>query len=190
MNASVVLLLAACAVALAELPPHVTVYPVQSRPITTTRRPHIFKAIPRPYPETLVRSRIDSAHVLANSPFTCDGLKEGHYADVQFNCMFFHHCHFFVKADGHLYVQQAVFECGEGTRFNQTIKTCDYAEKVSCDAQTVEAILNYQLTAPIPSPGPSKAKPIPTTSFKCVQQQHGDGFYFADEEAGCEVYHR
>ncbi|KAG1680311.1 hypothetical protein GQR58_012472 [Nymphon striatum] len=147
---------------------------------TTTKRPVVYAAPPT----------IDAAYVLENSPFTCHGLIDGHYADISFDCMFFHQCQVFYKDDGQKYIQQAVFPCGEGTLFNQTTKTCDYADNVSCDHLIVESIVRYQQTMPIPTSGPSKAKPIPGTSFKCSPHEHKNGFYFADEETDCEVYHR
>ncbi|KAG1677689.1 hypothetical protein GQR58_013755 [Nymphon striatum] len=160
--------------------PKVIVYPaIHKLPATTTTERPVYAAPPT----------IDAAYVLENSPFTCNGLIDGHYADISFDCMFFHQCQVFYK-DGQQYIQQAVFPCGEGTLFNQTTKTCDYAENVSCDHLIVESIVRYQQTVPIPTPGPSKAKPIPATSFKCSPHEHKNGYYFADEEANCEVYHR
>ncbi|KAG1677687.1 hypothetical protein GQR58_013754 [Nymphon striatum] len=147
---------------------------------TDCERPVVYAAPPT----------IDAAYVLENSPFTCHGLIDGHYADISFDCMFFHQCQVFYKDDGQKYIQQAVFPCGEGTLFNQTTKTCDYADNVSCDHLIVESIVRYQQTMPIPTSGPSKAKPIPGTSFKCSPHEHKNGFYFADEETDCEVYHR
>ncbi|KAG1680289.1 Craniofacial development protein 2 [Nymphon striatum] len=161
--------------------PKVIVYPaIHKLPATTTTKQPVYAAPPT----------IDAAYVLENSPFTCHGLIDGHYADISFDCMFFHQCQVFYKDDGQQYIQQAVFPCGEGTLFNQTTKTCDYAENVSCDHLIVESIVRYQQTMPIPTSGPSKAKPIPATSFKCSPHEHKNGYYFADEETDCEVYHR
>lgn len=87
-------------------------------------------------------------HVLANSPFTCNGLKDGHYADVSYECKYFHQCNFFYDTDGKLFIQQAVFQCGKGTKFNQTLRTCDYEANVRCNPQLVQQIIEYQLTAP------------------------------------------
>ncbi|KAG1680301.1 hypothetical protein GQR58_012466 [Nymphon striatum] len=160
--------------------PKVIVYPANHKlPATTTTKRPVYAAPPT----------IDAAYVLENSPFTCHGLIDGHYADISFDCMFFHQCQVFYK-DGQQYIQQAVFPCGEGTLFNQTTKTCDYADNVSCDRFIVESIIGYQQRMPIPTSGPSKAKPIPATSFKCSPHEHKNGFYFADEETDCEVYHR
>ncbi|KAG1677695.1 hypothetical protein GQR58_013758 [Nymphon striatum] len=172
---------------------NVAVYPVNQLPqptttttttSTTTRKPTTMKPVHLAAPNT-----IDSAYVLEHSPFNCNGLRDGHYADVTFECMFFHQCQYY-EDDGKLFIQQAVFDCGEGTKFNQTTKTCDYAEKVSCDPLVVESIVRYQHSLPTPSPVPSNAKQMPHTSFKCSTNEHQNGFYFADEQTGCEVYHR
>ncbi|KAG1680287.1 hypothetical protein GQR58_012454 [Nymphon striatum] len=161
--------------------PKVVVYPaIHKLPATTTTKRPVYAAPPT----------IDAAYVLENSPFNCHGLIDGHYADISFDCMFFHQCQVFYKDDGKQYIQQAVFPCGEGTLFNQTTKTCDYADNVSCDHLIVESIVRYQQTMPTPTSGPSKAKPIPATSFKCSPHEHKNGYYFADEETDCEVYHR
>lgn len=171
-----------------DLQPHVCIHPVRERTvaITTTRLPATSTTIKKPVPVS--SKAIDTAYVLSNSPFTCDGLKDGHYADVYFGCMFFHQCKFFAKDDGYMYVQQAVFKCGEGTTFNQTMRICAYSDKVSCDVSTVGNIIRYQLTFD-PTSLAGQTKPIPITSSKCVPDQYNDGFYFA-EEVHCKCYHK
>ncbi|KAG1680315.1 hypothetical protein GQR58_012474 [Nymphon striatum] len=146
---------------------------------------------------------VDAAFVLKNSPFTCLGLKDGYYADLSYNCVFFHQCEFYMKTDNRWYIREAVFECKFGTKFNQTTKTCDYAERVSCDSSVVAAIVYSQISmkllpTPILTPTPmstptlalSKAESMPNTSFKCNPEQHIDGFYYADEETNCKLFHR
>ncbi|KAG1677691.1 hypothetical protein GQR58_013756 [Nymphon striatum] len=129
------------------------------------------------------------SYVLKHSPFSCNGLKDGHYADTYYDCMYFHQCEFILKADNLIYVQEAVFLCGEGTKFNQTLRICDDSLRVSCDKIEVDGIIREQLNAPKSPPRPRNTLPTPITRFRCIPGLQSDGFYYADEESNCKYYH-
>lgn len=163
---------------------NVAVYPVYNKTTIITT-----EASPATRPTAVIPIKsLDAVYVMANSPFTCEGLEDGYYADVYYNCDFFHNCQFFFTADGKKYAQRSVFECGPGTKFNQFARICDFAENVFCDPLAVQEIITKQLTPP--TSGQSYSEPISASTFRCIAGQHKDGFYFADEGTNCKTYHR
>ncbi|KAG1690321.1 hypothetical protein GQR58_007650 [Nymphon striatum] len=130
--------------------------------------------------ESTSSTEIGIEYVFANSPFSCNGRKHGHYADAFFDCKFFHQCFFYNETGGKVYARHMVFECGQGTLFNQSIKTCDYSHKVECSEELVETAV----------PTSSTTEPIPESSFRCSPDEHKHGLYFADFDSNCSIYHQ
>ncbi|KAG1690318.1 KH domain-containing protein 3 [Nymphon striatum] len=142
------------------IPANFTMYPMKERMPATVEILSSTAATTISTPKTTEFTTLGSTssteigvdYVLANSPFTCNGRKNGHYADFFFDCKFFHQCFFHHETYVKVYAQHMVFACGRGTLFNQSIKNCDYAHKVQCSEELIENIIKEQYSDPTPVP--------------------------------------
>uniref|UniRef100_A0A336LKE7 CSON011451 protein n=1 Tax=Culicoides sonorensis TaxID=179676 RepID=A0A336LKE7_CULSO len=66
---------------------------------------------------------LDSVPIEEDIEFTCDGLHDGFYASVKFNCQLYHHCLYGVRYD---------FLCANFTSFDQKTFICHFASEVDC----------------------------------------------------------
>ncbi|XP_053211773.1 uncharacterized protein LOC128395380 [Panonychus citri] len=86
--------------------------------------------------------------LLGQSKFTCNGKKDGYYADASVACQVFHYC---VGGAKHSW------QCPEGTVFHQVHLNCVPASQDICDQSEKFFVVNEYLHKPIDNGGPNNS---------------------------------
>lgn len=100
----------------------------------------------------------------------------GYYALEATECKQYLHCDEFGNS--------TVFNCGEGTVFDQEFNTCNYPENVNCS----DSAKFYDVNKGIGEETGVETPEAPKTSFSCAGKPYVPGLY-ADLENKCATFH-
>jgi len=103
---------------------------------------------------------LDSVPLEEEMDFVCDGLHDGFYASVKFNCQLYHHCLYGIRYD---------FLCANFTAFDQKTFICHFASEVDCKNSPRyfyrnDALYKQSTTTPVPVTTPSTTTSTTTTT--------------------------